>query len=146
MAGEHAIAAADGVGKPPEFDRLINDEERRYINAHTHFDTTPAQLPAGGQLKPLKKSLKFRGGTFIVGVLGRYFADEHEFIAHLVRLQNKLTANHDRLGNEIRALHLALQVESERLRQANAVLHDRLEERISALEDQLQSMSVVERA
>lgn len=73
-------------------------------------------------------------------MLGPYFADEHEFMAHLVRLQNKLTVSHDRLGHEIRALHNAVQVESERLRKTSAVLHDRLEERIADLEREARSV------
>jgi hypothetical protein len=137
------VAAEDAIGTEslrdplPVFERLVHDEERRYLNARCEFDTTPAEVAATGKLATLKRRLKNRAGHFVVAVLERYFAEEHEFIAHLVRLQNKLTVHEDRLANEVLALHRALRVESKRLRDRSTLQHHALEERIEALERQL---------
>lgn len=143
VADEQSIKLETMLRNPPEFEQLIHDEERRYINARCQLATTPADLPPAGSLKALKGRLKRRAGHFVVAVLGRYFADEHEFMAHLVRLQNKLTVDHDRMAHELRNLHHALRVESERLRKANLALHARLEERMTALERDLRSSTAV---
>lgn len=137
------VAAEDAIGKEslldplPEFERLVHDGERRYLNARCVFDTTPAQVEPAGRLRTLKGRLKRRAGHFVVAVLERYFADEQEFIAHLVRLQNKVTVHQDRLAEEVLALHHALRIESRRLRDRSTLLHRALEDRIEALERQL---------
>lgn len=99
-----------------------------------------------GRLPAVKNKTKVRGGRFVVNVLGRYFASEHEFIAHLVRLLNKMTVRHDEMAEEIRNLHEAVRAESDRLRQANAVLHGRLEARIEVLEREIRALRAGESA
>jgi hypothetical protein len=140
VATEQVLELTSGLGSAPEFDQLVLDEERRYLNAHVVLTNEPASLAGGGRLPTVKGKAKERAGRFIVNVLGRYFADEHEFNAHLVRLLNKITVHHDEMGAEIRALHDAVRADSDRLRQANAVLHQRLEARLEALEDEVRTL------
>lgn len=142
VAAEEAIGSEPPLGALPEFERMVHDEERRYLNARCLLDKAPAELASAGRLRTVKGRLKRRAGQFVVAVLERYFADEEEFIAHLVRLQNKLTLHQDRLAEEIRILHHALQVESRRLRDRSAMLHRALEERVEALERELTSLSM----
>ncbi len=137
VATEHVLDLTSALGPAPEFEQLVLDEERRFLNAHAVLTTEPADLPAAGRLPAVKGRAKARGGQFVVNVLNRYFTSEHEFLAHLVRLLNKMTVAHDEMAKEIRALHEALRAESDRLRQANAVLHGRMEARIEALEHEV---------
>lgn len=140
MATEHVLDLTSALGDPPEFEPLVLDEERRYLNAHAVLTNEPTPLTGGGRMPALKGKAKDRAGRFVVNVLSRYFAEEHEFRAHLVRLLNKATLRHDEMGVEIRALHNAVRTDSDRLRQTNAVLHQRLEARLEALEDEVRTL------
>jgi hypothetical protein len=143
VAADEVLDIEGEVGEAPHFEPLIHDEERRYLNAHCEFDTAPASVPAAGPAPGMKRRMKARAGHFVIAVLERYFADEKQFLAHLVRLQNKLTVNHDRLAEEVGRLHRAFRRDSERQRQRSAVLHSRLEERVAALERELAARSDV---
>lgn len=140
VATEHVLDLTSPLGPAPEFEPLVLDEERRYLNANAVLPTEPADLPAGGKLPAAKTKAKARGGRFVVNVLDRYFTAEHEFMAHLVRLLNKITVHHDKMADEIRTLHEGVRAESDRLRQANAVLHARMEARIDALEQEVRTL------
>lgn len=137
VANDELTRVQPSLGEPPSFEALVHDEERRYINARCEPNTTPADVPSAGRLVPIKRRLKGRAAHFVMRVLEHYFADEREFLAHLVRLQNKLTIHHDRLAEELQRLHHALSVESQRLRQQSLILHRQLEQRIETLEEQL---------
>jgi hypothetical protein len=134
VAAEQASRFGTSLEPLPPFDSLLHDEERRYINAHCVFDRTPAEVTSGGMMRMLKKRTKARAGHFVMKVLERYFDDDQEFRAHLVRLQNTLTVEHDRLSAEVRAVHEALRSEVDRLWQAYAAMHSALEDRVRALE------------
>jgi len=140
VATEHVLDLASAIGPPPEFKQLVLDEERRYLNANAILTTEPAALPAVGRMPAVKSRAKARAGRFVVTVLDRYFASEHEFIAHLVRLLNKITVHHDEIAEGIRALHEALRGESVRLRQANSVLHGRMAAKIEAPEREIRAL------
>jgi hypothetical protein len=117
----------------PDCDRLLEDRERRYINSRYVLDRAPLDGGAGGA----KAKLRARAAHFIVRVLGGYFNDEEEFLAHLVRLQNTITVHIDRLSVEVRQLEASLQAESAHLRAADIALHTRLEDRVAALEAEM---------
>ena len=140
VATEHVFEIPSALGPPPEFESLVLDEERRYLNANAILSTEPADLPAVGVMPAARKQAKTRAARFVVNVLNRYFASEQEFLAHLVRLLNKITLRHDEMGGEIQKLHDAVRSESDRLRQGNAVLHARLEARIEALEQEVRAL------
>lgn len=140
VATEHVLDLTSPLGPAPEFVQLVLDDERRYLNANAALPTEPPPLPAGGRRPTAKSRAKARGSRFVVNVLDRYFSAEHEFIAHLVRLLNKITVHHDKMADEIRTLHEAVRTESDRLRQANAVLHGRMEARIDALEQEVRAL------
>lgn len=131
VAAEQALRPNPTAGLA-DYDRLVEDGERSYINSRYVLHRAP--LEGNGGLGPVKRKLRTRAARFVVGVLGGYFEDEQEFLAHLVRLQNTITVHVDRLSAEVRQLEALLQAESERLRSADTVLHARLEDRVSALE------------
>lgn len=124
-----------------DYDRLVENNERHYVNSRYVLDRKPAVLddrpvgPAGA-----KQKARARAARFVIAVLGRYFDDEQEFLAHLVRLQNTMTVHVDRLSAEVRQLEALLQAESDRLRAADTVLHGRLEDRIQALEAEVAAL------
>ena len=118
----------------PAFDLLLQDEERRYINAHCVYRRTPSEVNSSGSMRSLKRRAKARAGHFVMKVLERYFEEDQEVRAHLVRLQNKLTVEHDRVSGEVREVHETLRTEVNRLWQAYAAMHTALEERVVALE------------
>jgi len=115
------------------YDRLMEDTERHYINSRYVLDRAPLEDEArfGGGAKGRARA---RAARFVIGVLGRYFDSEQDFLAHLVRLQNTIADRIDRLSEEVRQLEAVLQEESERLRATDVTLHSRLEDRIQALE------------
>jgi hypothetical protein len=116
-----------------EYDRLVENLERHYVNSR--YVLTRSPLDGSGRLRSVKGKLRGRAARFVTGILGGYFDDEQEFLAHLVRLQNTMAIHIDRLSEEVRRLEALLQAESERLRAADVALHGRLEDRIQALED-----------
>ena len=134
VAAEQAIRFETSLEPLPAFDLLLYDEERRYINAHWAFARTPSEVTSSGAMRTLKKVAKARAGHFVMKVLERYFDEDQEFRAHLVRLQNTLTVEHDRLSLEVRDVHEALRAEVDRLWQASAAMHAALEDRVRALE------------
>jgi hypothetical protein len=138
------VAAEQSLRPPPmadlgDYDRLVEDAERRYVNSHYALDRAPLDCHAGRPGR-VKTKLRARVARFVVAVLGGYFDDEQEFLAHLVRLQNTITVEVDRLSEEVRKLEALLQAESERLRAADATLHARLEDRIRVLEAEVVSL------
>lgn len=140
VAAERALRPAPTVGLP-EYDRLVEDGERHYVNSRYRLDRIPPEPdgPNGddrpvGQLKRAEAKVRRRAARFVVGSLDRYLDDEQEFLVHLVRLQNTITVHIDRLSAEVRHLEALLLAESERLRNADTALHARLEDRIWALE------------
>jgi hypothetical protein len=134
VASEQALRPNPTAGLA-DYDRLVEDGERRYVNSRYVLHRAPVAGDAG--LGRVKKKLRARAARFVVGVLGGYFEDEQEFLAHLVRLQNTITVHIDRLSGEVRQLEALLQMESERLRAADTILHARLEDRLRALEHEL---------
>jgi hypothetical protein len=133
------VAAERALRPPPEarladdYERLVEDGERRYVNSRYVLARTPRLESEGG----VKRRVRARAAQFVVHVLGGYFEDEQEFLAHLVRLQNTITTHIDRLSEEVRELHSVLQAESGRLRAADISLHARLEDRVRALESEV---------
>lgn len=123
------------------YDRLLEDGERHYINSRYVLNRSPRD-DAGASSGRLPLRLRARAARFVVHVLGGYFADEEEFLAHLVRLQNRITVEIDRLGEEVRQVEELVRAESDRLRSADTVLHTRLEERVQALEEELAAVRV----
>jgi hypothetical protein len=134
VAAEQASQLETSLEPLPAFDQLLHDEERRYINAHCVFSRTPSDVTTGGGMRTLKRRTKARAGHFVMKVLERYFDEDQEFRAHLVRLLNTLTVEHDRLSAEVRETHEALRCEVDRLRQAYAAMHSAMEDRVRALE------------
>ncbi|MDQ1492695.1 MAG: hypothetical protein QOJ23_5209 [Actinomycetota bacterium] len=139
VAAERALRPAPEASLS-DYDRLVEDGERHYVNSRYVLDRAPLdpdRRPGIGGAGRLTAKLRARAARFVVGVLGGYFDDEQEFLAHLVRLQNTLTVHIDRLSGEIRQLEALLQAESERLRAADTALHARLEDRIRAVADEV---------
>jgi hypothetical protein len=134
VAVERASRPTPSVGLG-NYDRLVDDAERHYINSRYVLARTP--LVADGRKVP---GLRARAARFVVGAFGRYLDDEQEFLAHLVRLQNTMTVHIDRLSGEVRQLEALLQAESEHLRAADTTLHADLEDRIRALEDEMAAL------
>jgi hypothetical protein len=134
VAAEQASRFETSLEPLPAFDLLLHDEERRYINAHWAFARTPSEVNSSGMMRSLKRRAKARAGHFVMSVLERYFDEDQEFRAHLVRLQNTLTVEHDRLSVEVREVHESLRTQVDRLWQAYAAMHTALEERVRALE------------
>lgn len=131
VAAEQSLRPSPTAGLV-DYDRLVEDGERRYVNSRYVLHRAPFE--GGGRLGRVKRKLRARAARFVVGVLGGYFEDEQEFLAHLVRLQNTITVHIDRLSAEVRQVEVLLQTESERLRTADTVLHARLEDRLRTLE------------
>lgn len=134
VAADRLVQARSSLEPLPAFDLLTHDEDRRYLNDHWTFDRAPSQVQSSGFLRGVKRQAKRRAGQFVVRVLDRYFDEDQEFRAHLVRLQNKLTDEHDRTRTEIRELYAAFNSDMDRLWQAYAAMHAALEERVAALE------------
>ena len=134
VAADHGVRARSSLEPLPTFPSLTHDEERRYLNDHWRFDRVPSQVQSSGLLPGLKRQAKRRAGRFVIRVLDRYFDEDQEFRAHLVRLQNKLTDEHDRTRTEIREVYQTFSKEIDRLWQAYASMHTALEERVAALE------------
>lgn len=134
VAAERAVRAGASLGPLPAFDLLVHDAERRYLNEHWVFDRAPTRVGSGGRLRGFKGQAKARAGQFVLGVLDRYFDQDQEFRAHLVRLQNRLTEEQDRARAELREVYEALTLELDRLQQAYEAVHTALEERVAALE------------
>jgi hypothetical protein len=135
VAAEQVSRIETSLEPLPDVELLLHDEERRYVNAHCVFSRTPSEVHGGGALRPLKARAKARAGQFVMQVLQRYFDEDEEFRAHMVRLQNTVTVEHDRLSAEVRQVHRALRTEVDRLWQAYAAMHTAMEERVRALED-----------
>lgn len=135
------VAAGRALHLPPtadlgDYDRLVEDGERHYVNSRYVLDRTPFGGKDAGPGR-VKGKLRRRAAHFVVGSLGSYFDDEQEFLAHLVRLQNTITRHIDRLSEEVRRLETMLQAEAVALRTADTTLHTRLENRIQALEGEI---------
>jgi hypothetical protein len=133
-AAESALQEGFSLDALPDFERLTHHEERRYLNAHCVFDRSPSLGGRGGLLAGFKERAKARGGRFVMHVLQRYFDQDQEFRAHLVRLQNTLTDEHDRARMEVRQVHESFRAETARMWQACAAMHRALEDRVEALE------------
>jgi hypothetical protein len=128
VALREALAAEPIEQKPFRPIELNHDIERHYINGHCILDTSPADLGSVGPLASIKAQVKRRAALFIVAVLKRYFSDEQEFLAHLVRYQNNIAEAHDQLAQEIAALDHVVRVESRALKQRMAILHEAVQE------------------
>jgi hypothetical protein len=140
-AAERATRPAPDAGLG-DYDRLVEDDERLYINSRYVLDRAPSQ---GGEEvgRPLSRPmgrLRRRAAQFVVQVLERYLDDEREFLSHLVRLQNMITVHIDRLSGEVRQLEAVLRAESDRLRAADTALHASLEDRLDALENEIAAL------
>ena len=136
VAAERALRPTPEAGLA-DYDRLAQDSERQYLNSRYVLRRAPLDGDGGQAGGKVKRKLRTRAARFVVGVLGGYFDDEQEVLAHLVRLQNTITVHVDRLSAEVRQLESLLQAESDRLRAADTTLHARLEDRISVLEDEV---------
>jgi hypothetical protein len=122
-------ALSESLDQSPRFVELSHDMERHYLNAHYIFEAPPGEATAVPPLASLKAGLKRRAGRFIIGTLERYFADEREFMGHLVRFQNNIAENHDHLAREVSRLHNAYRVELLSLKQRVALLDEIVRER-----------------
>jgi hypothetical protein len=139
VAAERALRPPPAAGLADGHERLLEDGERHYVNSRYVLRRTAQGdgVDGGGRTGSVKRRLRARAARFVVHVLGDYFDDEQEFLAHLVRLQNTVTVHIDRLSDEVRQLQSVLQAESGRLRAADIALHARLEDRVRTLEDEV---------
>jgi hypothetical protein len=128
VARREALVAEPIDHKPFRPAPLEHDPERHYINARWKLDTAPAPLGGVGALASVKARMKRRAGLFVVAVLDRYFSDESEFLAHLVRYQNNVADAHDQLALEVASLDHAMRVESHALKQRMAIVLEAVEE------------------
>jgi|GEM_PF-4444123 len=141
VAGERALHPAASASLP-ECSRLVEDSERHYVNNRYVLDRSPVGEDRS-RWRPLhraKRKLRAKAARFVLHALARYFEDEQEFLAHLVRLQNTITVHVDRVSAEIREVEALVLAESDRLRGADTVLHDRLEARIRMLENEVDAL------
>jgi len=115
VAAKRDLRAASEIRGFPPLPQLNHDTERHLINARCVLDRGPGELPSGKPLARVKKVVKRRAAAFTMAVLQRYFDDEQEFIAHLVRFQNNVADAHDQLAREVAALHRGTLLECERL-------------------------------
>lgn len=112
-------------------ERLQHLWELRYLNHHWDFELPdPAQF--GGPTA--KGRAKAAIARFIAHFLAKYFADQREFYAHVVRVDNALAQRYDAQADDIVRLVQALRDESRRLSDRDAMLHSLLEERLERLE------------
>jgi hypothetical protein len=146
VAVEAELATEPIAAAPPDFALLIHDEERQWINAHCELDTSPADLPQVGRLGSLKAGFKHRAATFVVAVLRRYFVEERELLAHMVRFQNNVATRHDELAAEVKRLHQQLPAELRRLWQRDALLFELLASRVAELEDEVEDLKKAPRS
>lgn len=113
----------------------MDDDERRYLNSRCVLRRDPVKPGGRGVLSRAKG----RAASFVIRSLDRYLDDEEEFLAHLVRLQNKLTVEHDRLVDEVVAIRQSVAEETERIAAATRHLHAAVEERLAVLERRVEA-------
>ena len=112
-------------------ERLQHLWELRHLNHHWDFEAPdPAQF--GGPTA--KGRAKAALGRFIVHFFAKYFADQREFYAHVVRVSNALARSHDALADDIATLARTLRDESQRLADRDAMFHALVEERLERIE------------
>jgi hypothetical protein len=88
----------------------------------------------------VKAGLKQRAATFVVTVLKRYFIEERDLLAHMVRFQNNVATSHDQLAEELKRLHQQVPEELRRLGQRNALQFELLAQRIAELEGEIDTL------
>ncbi len=75
-------------------------EELDYL--HTHWALPDQPDPAAG--RGLRGRLRGMSGRLVFGALGRYLREERELLAHLVRLNDALSARCDELADRCQQL------------------------------------------
>lgn len=88
----------------------------------------------------MKAGLKKRAATFVVTVLKRYFLEERDLLAHMVRFQNNVATGHDHLADELKRLHRQVQGELRRLWQRDALLFELLAQRVAEIEREIEDL------
>lgn len=134
VALREELTSEPKIPAAPHFAKLEHDMERHIVNRRCILDRSPAVPPGAGWLKRVKTPLKRRAGTFLVTVLDRYFDDEQQFLAHLVRLQNNIAESHDHLAQDVTDLHRHVRDEALSLRRHIALLEESIDEKIAALQ------------
>lgn len=158
--GERRVSASDLVdwlrremtapSEPPapqlpsvrSVDPLQLGTELAYLNHHWVLETgaAPSRRTPIGVLRRLAKRIAHRTFT---SALSRYFLDEREFLANLVRLLNDLTKRVDELGAEIRLMSGGLQEVFRVSQEADSRMKDAVERRQRSLEERLASLETV---
>lgn len=129
-----AAASRERVSPPldiPEHQPLEASEELRDVNRGWPLPI-PTSLPMTGP--PWKQAAKAQVAGVVLHLLDRYFRDEREFLAHVVRFDNQVAVAHDRLAAQVRKLAEQLEETSRRLFEREELLHRLLEERVERLE------------
>ena len=115
VAAKRELRASSEIRGFPALPQLNDDMERHLINARCVLDRGPGEPPLAPPFAKIKRIVKRRAAAFTMAVLQRYFDDEQEFLAHLVRYQNNVADAHDQLVREVSALHRGTLLECERL-------------------------------
>jgi hypothetical protein len=116
-------------------------EELASLNRRWVFDTAPPAAPGSG----LRARFKAFVARLVLSALERYFLDERDFLANLVRLENESAERADLLLDEVRSLEravrdlaestrAALVSEAQRLAERDELYHRLAEARIEELE------------
>ncbi|MDQ3756384.1 MAG: hypothetical protein M3394_00820 [Actinomycetota bacterium] len=112
-------------------ERLQHLWELRHLNHHWDFDAPdPGQF--GGPT--VKGRAKGAIGRFVVHLFAKYFDDQREFYAHVVRVANALARSHDALADDLATLTRMLRDETQRLADRDAMFHALVEERLERME------------
>lgn len=127
-------AIASTLNGLEDVEALTHSDELRYLNARWRLDV-PSGLPRVGPA--WKHRAKERVAQLVLHLLDRYFTDERDFLAHVVRFQNKVAVAHDELVDQLRELIDQLRDESRRLAERDELLHRLLEERVEQLEHEV---------
>jgi hypothetical protein len=112
-------------------ERLQHLWELRYLNHHWDFELPDPSEVAKPTVKGRAKAILAR---FVVHFLAKYFSDQREFYAHVVRVSNAMARSHDALAQDIVTLAQTLRDEVQRLSDRDAMLHALVEERLERLE------------
>jgi len=127
----------------PEYESPEHDGDLRYLNSHWSIDPAPEGFRSNN---PMKDKAKDRVAGTVLSVLHRYFAQERDYFAHVVRFSNRMAEWGGRMAREIRVVQQSLHDESRRLIERQDVLHRRAEERIEALERRVAELEARDRS
>lgn len=105
-------------------DRMQDDPDLAYLNRHWQL-ATATPVVAGGPFVRVRRWLKAQASGVVESVLARYFQEERDLLANVVRVQNELARRIDALAQEVRVLDGATYRFSAAFREACADLRER---------------------